>query len=227
MGAAGVAAVLAAIPLLYIAVRTGSAGLEAVATVLARPRLPALLINTIALVAGVTCAATVLGVATAFILARVRLRWTGALAAVSMLPLAVPSYLAAFGWLAALPRIHGHALRHVAGHRCPAGNAARVRRGGPDPGVLAVANLPQRHVARDPQCGAGRLPARQSLCAGGLRRGCPVSLPRADHGHPTGLRRDLRSHLCAGTELPARRDRAGSARPGTARPAPTGVRPRP
>lgn len=109
MGAAGVAAVLAAIPLLYIAVRTGSAGLEAVATVLARPRLPALLINTIALVAGVTCAATVLGVATAFILARVRLRWTGALAAVSMLPLAVPSYLAAFGWLAALPRIHGYA----------------------------------------------------------------------------------------------------------------------
>lgn len=109
LGAAGVAAVLAGIPLIYIGVRTGSAGLDAVTTVLARPRLPILLRNTLALVVGVTCAATILGVATAFILARVQVRWVGALAAIAMLPLAVPSYLAAFGWLAAFPRIHGYA----------------------------------------------------------------------------------------------------------------------
>ncbi len=102
---AGFAALLAAIPLLYIGVRVGEAGTDGILAVLTRPRLPLLLLNTVVLAASVTLAATVLGIATALVLTRVRV--PRVFAVVSVLPLAVPSYLAAFGWLAALPGVHG------------------------------------------------------------------------------------------------------------------------
>jgi iron(III) transport system permease protein len=104
---AGLSAVLAAIPLIYLVVRIGDAGLEGVLDVLARPRLGTLLVNTLVLAASVTVAASVLGVASALVLSRVRLPFPRTLAVVAVLPLAVPSYLAAFGWLAAMPQISG------------------------------------------------------------------------------------------------------------------------
>lgn len=104
---AGLAALLAAIPLIYLGVRIGEAGWDGVIAVLTRPRLPLLLGNTIVLAASVTIAATVLGVGSALLLVRVRLPAPRLLAGLAVLPLAVPSYLAAFGWLAAAPGIHG------------------------------------------------------------------------------------------------------------------------
>ncbi len=104
---AGLCALLAAIPILYLAVRAGEAGVDGILAVLARPRLPLLLVNTVVLSASVTVSATVLGVASTFVLTRVRLPLPRAFAVVSVLPLVVPSYLAAFGWLAAIPGVHG------------------------------------------------------------------------------------------------------------------------
>jgi iron(III) transport system permease protein len=104
---AGISALLAAIPLIYLGVRLADAGIDGVLEVLARPRLLTLLANTLLLAASVTVAASVIGVACALLLSRVRLPAPRTLAVIAVLPLAVPSYLAAFGWLAALPRVSG------------------------------------------------------------------------------------------------------------------------
>lgn len=102
-----VACAVASIPLVYLLVRVGSGGIEDVVTVLGRPRIPQLLMNTVLLAAMVTAACVLLGVPSAFLLARTRLPWRGLWAVLAALPLAVPSYLAAYGWLAALPAMHG------------------------------------------------------------------------------------------------------------------------
>lgn len=104
---AGIAALLAAIPVIYIGVRLGEAGPDGVLAVLARPRLPRLLANTALLAVSVTITATFLGVLSAFVLTRIRIPAQRLLAIASVLPLAIPSYLAAFGWLAAIPSAHG------------------------------------------------------------------------------------------------------------------------
>ncbi|MFL1380800.1 MULTISPECIES: ABC transporter permease [unclassified Nocardiopsis] len=107
LAAAGCAALLASVPLIYLAVRITDAGADGLLAVLSRPRIPLLLANTVALAAAVTVSATVLGVLSAWVLARVHLPARRLLGALVVLPLAVPSYLAAFGWLAAFPHIHG------------------------------------------------------------------------------------------------------------------------
>lgn len=107
IAAAGLSAVLAAIPLVYLGVRIGEAGWDGVIRVLERPRIPLLLANTVVLAASVTLSAVVLGVAGALALSRVRLPAPRLFAVAAVLPLAVPSYLAAFGWLATFPGVHG------------------------------------------------------------------------------------------------------------------------
>lgn len=104
---AGLAAILAAIPVLYIGVRLVEAGWDGVLDVLTRPRLPRLLVNTVTLALTVTLASGVLGVLSAFVLTRVEIPARRLLSILSVLPLAIPSYLAAFGWLAAVPGAHG------------------------------------------------------------------------------------------------------------------------
>ncbi|WP_448810780.1 ABC transporter permease [Agromyces bauzanensis] len=105
--AAVVACALASIPLVYLLVRVGSAGLADVVEVLSRSRVPVLLGNTVLLAASVTLATVAIGVPSAFVLARARLRGRAAWTVLAALPLAVPSYLAAYGWLAALPWMQG------------------------------------------------------------------------------------------------------------------------
>ncbi len=102
-----VACALAAIPLAYLLVRIGSSGIEDALTVLGRPRLPQLLLNTSALAVAVTGTCVLIGVPTAFLLSRVRLPWRPTWAVLAALPLAVPSYLAAYGWLSAFPTMQG------------------------------------------------------------------------------------------------------------------------
>lgn len=105
---AGVAALLAATPLIYVAARTGAAGLDGIMAVWERPRVPLLVRNTLLLGAGVAVASAVLGIASAAALTRVRLPAPRLFAVLTALPLAVPSYLAAFGWLATFPSINGY-----------------------------------------------------------------------------------------------------------------------
>lgn len=107
LAVAGLSAIVAAIPVVYIAIRAGEAGPDGILEVLTRPRLPMLLLNTVVLSVSVTLASTVFGVATALALARVRLPTPRLFAVLAVLPLAVPSYLTAFGWLSLFPHLNG------------------------------------------------------------------------------------------------------------------------
>lgn len=107
LAAAILACTLAAIPLGYLLVRVGTAGLDEIVSVLSRPRVPVLLANTVLLAASVTVSTIVIGVPSAYVLARTKIRALGVWTVLAALPLAVPSYLAAYGWLAALPWMRG------------------------------------------------------------------------------------------------------------------------
>ncbi|WP_197517292.1 ABC transporter permease [Microbacterium karelineae] len=97
----------ASIPLIYLVVRVAGAGPDSVLATLTRPRLLELLRNSLVLSLSVTLAAVLIGVPTAWMLARVRLRGIRVWAAIAAIPLAVPSYVAAYGWLAAFPSMSG------------------------------------------------------------------------------------------------------------------------
>lgn len=98
-----IAALLAAIPLAYLVVRVAEADRSAVVDAMWRPRTLELLLNTSGLVLSVSATCLVIGVATAWVLTRTDLRGRGVWLVVSTLPLAIPSYVAAFGWIATTP----------------------------------------------------------------------------------------------------------------------------
>ena len=104
---AAVCASAATIPLVYLVVRTADAGLPALAETLLRPRVLELAINSVLLALAVTASCLVLGTTIAWILTRVRMPGARFWLLVSALPLAVPSYLAAYGWLVAIPSMNG------------------------------------------------------------------------------------------------------------------------
>ena len=101
------AALVSLAPLVYLIVRTGSAGWESVWEVLIRPRTLQLSLASLGLAAAVAGTCIGVGVPLAWLLTRTQLpggRWWLVVAA---LPLAVPSYVAAYTWLAAFPSISG------------------------------------------------------------------------------------------------------------------------
>ena len=105
---AGIAAASAAtIPLVYLLVRTADAGLGTLVQSLQRPSVLAQTANSVLLAIAVTASCLVLGTVSAWALTRVRLPGTRMLLLVSALPLAVPSYLAAYGWLVVAPAANG------------------------------------------------------------------------------------------------------------------------
>jgi iron(III) transport system permease protein len=107
LAAGGVAvAAVAVIPLAYLVVRSLEAGGAAMAALL-RPRVVELLVNSLVLSVAVGIACLALGTASGWVLARVRLPMRAAWLVLAALPLAVPSYLAAYGWLVAEPRLAG------------------------------------------------------------------------------------------------------------------------
>ncbi|MDX2820422.1 iron ABC transporter permease [Streptomyces ipomoeae] len=103
MAAVGVAL----IPLVYLAVRVGDAGWARISEELFTARTGELAARSVALAGVVTTACTALGVASAFLVTRTDLparRLFGVLAA---LPLAVPSYVAAFAWASTVEGFEG------------------------------------------------------------------------------------------------------------------------
>ena len=102
-----VSAGAAAIPLVYLVVRAAEAGLPAIIDTLARTRVLEYTANSLALAAATTTTALVLGTAVAFVLTRVRVPFARTWLLISALPLAVPSYLAGYGWLVAVPGLNG------------------------------------------------------------------------------------------------------------------------
>ncbi|MGV8895059.1 MAG: ABC transporter permease [Rhodoglobus sp.] len=104
--AAAVAAI-AAIPLVYLAVRASEAGLSTLVETLGRARVAQLTINSLGLALAVTASSLLLGTAVAWVLTRLRVPFPRAWLLFSALPLAVPSYLASYGWLVVSPSMNG------------------------------------------------------------------------------------------------------------------------
>ncbi|MDI2098356.1 ABC transporter permease [Ruicaihuangia caeni] len=105
--AAALAASASLIPVVYLAVRAVEAGTEGFVATLLRPRVLELALNSVALAASVTATCLVLGVASAWLLSRWRLPAERTILLLSALPLAVPSYLVAYGWLVWSPGLNG------------------------------------------------------------------------------------------------------------------------
>lgn len=101
------AALVALVPLLYLLVRTGEAGPERIVDILTRPRTLELLLRSLALTGIVTTGALTLGITTALLVVRTDLPGRRVLAVLAGLPLAVPSYVAAFAWLTSVPWARG------------------------------------------------------------------------------------------------------------------------
>ena len=104
-----VSAAVAAIPLAYLLVRAGESGLTSIIDTLARERVVEYAANSLGLAAATTATALVLGTAVAFVLTRVQVPFARTWLLISALPLAVPSYLAGYGWLVSFPGINGFA----------------------------------------------------------------------------------------------------------------------
>ncbi|PKQ27367.1 MAG: iron ABC transporter permease [Actinobacteria bacterium HGW-Actinobacteria-4] len=98
-----VAAAVAAIPLAYLVVRVVGSDPNLVTAALLRGRMVELAVNTVGLVIAVSITALVVGVAIAWLLTRTDLAGRKVWLVITALPLAVPSYVAAFGWIAVTP----------------------------------------------------------------------------------------------------------------------------
>lgn len=100
------AAGLALSPLIYIALRV-SEGWQGALVELSRQRTVELLANSLLLTVSVTLSAVILGTAQAWVASRATRKVNRAVSLLSTLPLALPSYVAALGWLAAIPSARG------------------------------------------------------------------------------------------------------------------------
>lgn len=100
-------ALAAAAPLLHLLLRVSSADPQRLAAVLLRPRTLELLSTSVVVTLATSAGALALGVATAWILTRVVLPWGSLWRVAACLPLAVPSFVAAFGWMGIFPGLSG------------------------------------------------------------------------------------------------------------------------
>ena len=101
------AVLVALLPLGYLLIRTGEAGADRVVEELFTVRVVVLAARTIGLAAVVTAASAVLGVGTAFLVTRTDLPAARAFSVLAALPLAVPTYIAAFTWMSTVDGFAG------------------------------------------------------------------------------------------------------------------------
>lgn len=100
------ATLISLVPIAYLGFRGAQATEELVAE-LSRPRTLELLLNTTALVVSVTISALIIGVLQAWLVVRTNLPFRNFFAVAAALPLAMPSYVAAFGWVSLFPGFYG------------------------------------------------------------------------------------------------------------------------
>jgi len=107
----GVAATLACsaalIPLIYLVIRAGERGPAHAIEILRSGRSTELLLNTVVLVVLVTAASVVVGVAMAWLTVRTDLPAAPVVGALLCVPLAMPSYVIGYLWVADFPRVQG------------------------------------------------------------------------------------------------------------------------
>ncbi|MDG4797356.1 iron ABC transporter permease [Micromonospora sp. WMMD1082] len=107
LACAVVAVAVALIPLAYLAVRTGEAGWARITEELFTRRVLRLSVYTLGLATVVTAASVFLGVGAAFLVTRTDLPFRRAFAVLAALPLAVPTYIAAFAWVSTVDGFAG------------------------------------------------------------------------------------------------------------------------
>ena len=107
LAAGAVTALVATIPIWYLLLRVLEAGPERVVDILARPGIVDALLTSAALALVVATAATVAGVGLAWLAARTTLPGGRAWSVLLVLPLAVPSYVAAYAWVSLFPAFSG------------------------------------------------------------------------------------------------------------------------
>ena len=106
-GAVGIVAALALIPIGYLLVRSSQKPLNEITQLLVRPKTLEVLATTSALVFGVVFVTVTLGVALACGLHFVRLPMRRLLIIPAVLPLAIPSYVFTYTWIALIPEFSG------------------------------------------------------------------------------------------------------------------------
>jgi iron(III) transport system permease protein len=99
--AAGLSLAALSIPLLYLLLRAAGIGLPELARIFADPRSLRVLMNSLALAAGVAITCLFLAVPMAFLTTRTDLPWRRFFSVLGVLPLAVPSYVGSFALIAA------------------------------------------------------------------------------------------------------------------------------
>ena len=102
-----VVAGLCVIPIGYLVLRVIEAGPARVFEILVRDRTLALVGRSLALTLVVTLASAVVGITLAYLVTRTDLPARRALATVAALPLAIPSYVAAFAWVSTWSAVEG------------------------------------------------------------------------------------------------------------------------
>ena len=100
-------AALAVLPLGYLLVRTFEAGPDRILEILGRPGTLALIGRSLGLAAVVTGLCLVIGIGLAALVTRTAMPGRRIFAVLAPLPLAIPSYVAAFAWVAAAPWARG------------------------------------------------------------------------------------------------------------------------
>ncbi|MGW4468058.1 ABC transporter permease [Nonomuraea sp. NPDC004354] len=104
---AAVTAGLSLAPVAYLVVRAVEGGLPAFAATLFRSRTAELAVRSIGLAAVVTALCVVLGLSLAWLVVRTDLPGRKVFGVLAALPLAVPSYVAAYTWISLFPEISG------------------------------------------------------------------------------------------------------------------------
>ncbi|MDP4014159.1 MAG: iron ABC transporter permease [Candidatus Nanopelagicales bacterium] len=102
-----VTALVAVAPLVYLVVRVIDAGIPQAVAVLLRPLTLQTAATSVALVVVVVTACVIVGVPTAWLLTRCDLPLPAAWLGLMALPLAVPSYVAAYAWISQFPAMSG------------------------------------------------------------------------------------------------------------------------
>jgi iron(III) transport system permease protein len=100
-------AAVSMVPLVYLLVRTFDAGGAQIMDVLARPRTWEVAWNSLSLAVAVAATCIALGIPAAWLVSRSNLTWHRGWLVLLALPLAVPSYVAAYAWVALFPGMSG------------------------------------------------------------------------------------------------------------------------
>ena len=107
LGLACIAAALMAVPVVAVVVQALTVGGAQARSVLQRPLLPTLLLHTVELTVLVGIGCAVVGVGAAWAVERTDLPGRKAFRLLLVLPLAVPEFVAGFGWVSLFPAVQG------------------------------------------------------------------------------------------------------------------------